>query len=63
MSNKKVRAVPIKYTSREFDSIRTELIDYVRRYYPDTFRDFNEASFGSLMIDTVGTSATCYRFI
>lgn len=53
MSNKKVRAVQIKYTSREFDSIRNELIDYVRRYYPDTYRDFNEASFGSLMIDTV----------
>ena len=53
MSNKKVRAVSIKYTSREFDSIRNDLIDYVKRYYPDTYRDFNEASFGSLMIDTV----------
>ena len=53
MSNKKVRAIQIRYTSREFDSIRTDLIDYVKRYYPNTYRDFNEASFGSLMIDTV----------
>ena len=53
MSNKKVRAVAIKYTSREFDTIKRDLIDYVKRYYPDTYRDFNEASFGSLMIDTV----------
>ena len=53
MSNKKVRAIQIKYTSREFDSIRSDLVDYVKRYYPNTYRDFNEASFGSLMIDTV----------
>ena len=44
---------PIKYTSREFDSIKRDLIEHARRYYPETFRDFNEASFGALMIDTV----------
>lgn len=49
----KKRAVSIKYTSREFDSIKSDLIDYIRRYYPNTYRDFNEASFGSLVIDTV----------
>lgn len=45
--------VSIKYTSREFDTIRRDLIEYVKRYYPNTYRDFNEASFGSLVIDTV----------
>jgi hypothetical protein len=49
----KKRAVSIKYTSREFDTIKSDLIEYVKRYYPSTYRDFNEASFGSLMIDTV----------
>jgi hypothetical protein len=49
----KRRAVSIKYTSREFDTIKTDLVEYVKRYYPNTYRDFNEASFGSLMIDTV----------
>jgi hypothetical protein len=47
------RKTPIKYTSREFDSIKRDLIEHARRYYPETFRDFNEASFGALMIDTV----------
>tara|TARA_R100000234_G_C5000681_1_gene180200 strand:- start:739 stop:2538 length:1800 start_codon:yes stop_codon:yes gene_type:complete len=47
------KKVPIKYTSRDFDSIKQDLIDYARRYYADSFRDFSEASFGSLMIDTV----------
>ena len=43
----------IKYTDRDFESIRQSLVDHAKRYYPDTFRDFNEAGFGSLMIDTV----------
>ena len=47
------KIVPIKYTSREFDSIKDSLVDYVKRYYPNTFKDFSEASFGSLMLDTV----------
>jgi hypothetical protein len=45
--------IPIKYTARDFQSIKDSLVEYARRYYPDTFRDFNEASFGSLMLDTV----------
>ena len=47
------RKTPIKYTSRDFDSIKNDLIEHAKRYYPDTFKDFNEASFGALMLDTV----------
>ena len=47
------RNIPIKYTSRDYDSIRRDLIEHANRYYPDSFKDFSEASFGSLMIDTV----------
>ena len=43
----------IKYTNREFDTIKQDLVQYARRYYPEVYRDFNEASFGSLMLDTV----------
>jgi hypothetical protein len=49
----KKRNVPIDYTSREFNSIKNDLVNYAKRYYPDTFQDYNEASFGSLMLDTV----------
>ena len=51
MSQKK--NIPIKYTDRDFNSIRQSLVDYAKRYYPNTFQDFNEASFGALMLDTV----------
>ena len=47
------KKVAIKYTSRDFDSIKSDLVDYAKRYYPDTFRDFSDAGFGSLMLDTV----------
>lgn len=52
MPNNK-KAVAVKYTSRDFQSIKNDLIEYSKRYYPDTFKDFNEASFGALMLDTV----------
>jgi hypothetical protein len=47
------RITPIDYTSRDFSSIKQDLIEYSKRYYSDTFKDFNEASFGSLLLDTV----------
>ena len=47
------RIITINYTNREFQSIREDLIQLAERFYPDTFRDFSEASFGSLMLDTV----------
>jgi hypothetical protein len=47
------RTFPIDYTSRDYSSIREDLINYTKRYYPDTYKDFSEASFGALMLDTV----------
>ena len=44
---------PIKYTSRDFASIKTDLVQHAKRYYPNSFRDFSEAGFGSLMLDAV----------
>ena len=45
--------VPINYTSRDYESIRNDLITHVKRYYPNVYQDFNEASFGSMMLDSV----------
>ena len=47
------KIVPIKYTSRNFDDIKNDLVNYTKKYYPDTYQDFNVGSFGSLMLDTV----------
>ena len=44
---------PIKFTGKDFESIKKELVNYAKVYYPETYQDFNEASFGSLMLDMV----------
>ena len=51
--NRDEKLIPIKYTSREFRSIKNDLVEYAKRYYPDSFKDFNEAGYGALFLDTV----------
>ena len=53
MANNQKKIVPINYTNREFDYIRDDLLQITQRFYPDTFQDFSEGSFGSLMLDAV----------
>jgi len=52
-SNSKKKITAIDYTSRDFDSIKTSLVNYTKRYYADSFKDFNEAGFGALVLDSV----------
>ena len=47
------KKTPIKYTSRDFSTIKQDLINYAKRNYSETYKDFNESSFGALMLDTV----------
>ena len=44
-------AKKINYASRNFSDIRTELIQFVRQYYPDIFNDFNDASVGMMLLE------------
>ena len=53
MPDKQNKIVPINYTNREFTSIKNDLVEIAERFYPDSFRDFSEASFGSLLLDSV----------
>ncbi len=40
-----------KYLGKDFDSLRSQLLEYARLYYPDKIRDFSEASLGGLFLD------------
>ncbi len=53
MDNDKKKSVAIDYTNRDFSSIKRDLTQIAERFYPDTFQDFSEASFGSMMLDAV----------
>ncbi len=50
MPNKKV---PINYASRDFESIKSDLVSMAKKYYPNSFKDFSEAGFGSMVLDMV----------
>ena len=47
------KIIPIDYTSSDFETIKKDLVNYAKKYYPNTYKDFNETSFGSLMTDLV----------
>ena len=54
MADDQKKILPIDYTThREFHTIRRDLMEIAERFYPDTFQDFSEASFGSIMLDAV----------
>ena len=41
----------INYLSKDFESIKTDLIDYVKRHFPSDWRDFNDASGGMALLE------------
>jgi len=41
----------VKYINRDFDSLRGQLIDFTRNYFPDTYNDFSPSSPGMMFIE------------
>jgi len=41
----------IKYLNKDFNSIKQDIIEYSKVYFPNTFNDFTETSTGMLFID------------
>jgi phage-related baseplate assembly protein len=49
----KQKKTPIKYTSRDFDTIRQDLVEHAKRFYPNEWKDFSKSTINSLLIDSV----------
>jgi uncharacterized phage protein gp47/JayE len=62
MPKQQKNLLPIDYTHREFETIREDLLGIAERFYPETFQDFSEASFGALTIDAVAYVADQLSF-
>jgi hypothetical protein len=41
----------VNYTSKDFSTIKSDLIEYTKSYFPDTYKDFNETSPGMMLIE------------
>jgi len=49
--DQKYKPSNVRYTSKDFTSIKSDLIEYTKAYFPDTYKDFNETSPGMMMIE------------
>ncbi len=58
----KQKKTPIKYTNRDFNSIRQDLIEHAKRFYPNEWKDFSKSTINSLLIDTVAYTGDVLSF-
>jgi hypothetical protein len=52
----------IQYSARNFDDFRNAILDISRKYYPDVFDGFNDASIGSWFIDIFADVADAINY-
>ena len=50
-TNKKIVKKDVSYLGRDFSSIRQNLIEFAKTYFPNTYNDFNESSPGMMFIE------------
>ena len=41
----------INYLNRDYTSLKNDLREYIKLYYPDSYSDFNEASIGMMLLE------------
>ena len=50
-TNKKIEKKEVSYIGRDFGSLRNNLIEFSKTYFPAAYNDFNESSPGMLFIE------------
>ena len=50
------------YLAKDFDSLRANLVQYARLYYPDKIQDFSETSLGGLLLDMAAYTGDVMSF-
>jgi len=50
------------YLAKDFDSFRTQLLNYARLYYPDKIQDFSETSLGGMFLDLAAYAGDTMSF-
>lgn len=44
-------AKKIDYNARNFSDVRQQLVEFIKKYYPETFSSFNDASVGMMLLE------------
>jgi hypothetical protein len=50
-SDKNFKETNVNYLNKDFASLKNNLIEYTKSYFPNTYKDFNETSPGMMMIE------------
>ena len=50
-NNNSIKNTNVNYLGRDFNDLKTSLIDYAKSYFPNTYRDFNETSPGMMLLE------------
>ena len=51
MSNREIKESNVNYLNKDFDSFKSNLIEYAKTYFPNSYKDFNETSPGMMLIE------------
>ena len=52
----------IKRLSRDYETIKRDLIEHLRVYFPDTYNDFNESSIGMMLVELLAFTGDNFHF-
>ena len=52
----------IDYLVRNFADVRGELFNFIKKYYPEIFSDFNDASIGTMLVELNAAVADMLSF-
>ena len=50
-SDRDYKVSNVNYLNKDFNSLKSTLIEYAKTYFPNTYRDFNETSPGMMLIE------------
>ena len=50
-SDKKYKPSNVNYLNKDFNSLKSALMEYAKTYFPNTYQDFNETSPGMMLIE------------
>ena len=51
LSKKEIKNSNVNYIGRDFNDLKSALIEYTKAYFPNTYKDFNETSPGMMLIE------------
>ncbi len=50
-SDRDYKVSNVNYLNKDFNSLKSTLIEYAKTYFPNTYRDFNETSPGMMLLE------------